>query len=101
MNVPERIDRALARLSHALDHLEAAAARRAEGDAARANLEDELAVMQDDRARLAVELDGALARAEALGAANGEVAVRLGRMSIVVETLLGDLTRGAGPFEPM
>jgi len=33
-----------------------------EADALRANLEEELAVLQDDRSRLAVELDGAIAR---------------------------------------
>ncbi|MGH6840651.1 MAG: DUF4164 family protein, partial [Methylocella sp.] len=75
--LPESLDTALIRLAAALDRLDAAIERRAKADALRANLQDELAVMQDDRARLAVELDGAIARSNSLELANGEVARRL------------------------
>ncbi len=47
------MDKALARLDGALAQLEAAARRRIEAERGRANLETELALMQDDRARLA------------------------------------------------
>jgi len=63
--LPERLEAALRRLAAALDKLEAAGERRAKADALRANLEEELAVLQDDRSRLAVELDGAIARSNA------------------------------------
>ena len=75
--LPERLDAALRRLAAALDRLDAASERRAKADALSANLEDELAVMQDDRSRLAVELDGAIAHSKSLELANGEVARRL------------------------
>ncbi|VTZ52306.1 conserved hypothetical protein [Methylocella tundrae] len=77
MDTPERLDAALKRLASALEKLEAASERRAGADALRSNLEEELAVMQDDRSRLAVELDGALARSISLETANEEVARRL------------------------
>ena len=77
MDTPERFAAALRRLSAALEKLEAASEIRANAEALRANLEEELAVMQDDRSRLAVELDGALARSTSLEAANDEVARRL------------------------
>ena len=46
-------------------------------DEARANAEEEFALMQDDRARLAVELDAALDRSRALEAANVNAGERL------------------------
>ncbi len=94
MDVPVRLRNALGRLGSAIDQLEAAAARRQQGDAARANLEEELAVMQDDRARLAMELDSALARGRSLAAATGEVARRLerieGGVKAMIETAVPD-----------
>jgi chromosome segregation ATPase len=101
MNGPDRIDQALHRLATALDQLEAAAMRRAQVDAARANLEDELSVMQDDRARLALELDGALARARTLANANNEVAKRLERTSDTIKAVIGAVERGPEPPEAM
>jgi hypothetical protein len=56
------LDDALKRLDNALNLLEAASARRSEGEKGRGDLEIELQIMQDDRTRLAVELDAALAR---------------------------------------
>src|SRR5690606_6918425 len=56
------LNAALERLEAAVAGLERAAARRLELEQRRGDLETELSLMQDDRARLAVELDGALAR---------------------------------------
>ncbi|MGH6794693.1 MAG: DUF4164 family protein [Methylocella sp.] len=91
--LPERLDAALKRLAAALDRLDAASERRGKADALRANLEDELAVMQDDRSRLAVELDGAIARSKSLELANREVARRLNGAR---EEIRGVLAEAAG-----
>lgn len=88
--LPEFLDAALKRLAAALDRLDAASERRTKADALRANLEDELAVMQDDRARLAVELDGAIARSKSLELANGEVARRLNGASAEIKRVLAE-----------
>ena len=85
---------ALRRLAAAIDQLEAATSRRAAVDAARGDLVEELAVMQDDRARLAVDLDGALARGQALEAANHQVAQRLERASAALRAALGAVVGG-------
>ncbi len=74
---PPSLKAALKRLNGALDQLEAAAERRAKAEGERSDLEEELGLMQDDRTRLAVELDGALARGRALDVATAEVAQRL------------------------
>ena len=54
------------RILAALDQLEAACERRVKAKTERGNLEEELAVLQDDRTRLALELDDAQARAKSL-----------------------------------
>lgn len=89
MKLPDRLDMPLKRLVAALDHLEAAAERRAESDARRADLEEELAVMQDDRSRLAIELEGVSARARKLEEANAEVARRLAATGGAIRAVLG------------
>lgn len=86
--LPESLDAALKRLARALDKLDAAAERRAKADALRANLAEELAVLQDDRSRLAVELDGAIARSNALELANEEVGRRLNQASAEIRAVL-------------
>jgi Domain of unknown function (DUF4164) len=88
MDTPERLAAALRRLSAALEKLEAAAEIRANAEALRANLEEELAVMQDDRSRLAVELDGSVARSMSLEAANDEVARRLKSANAALRAVL-------------
>jgi chromosome segregation ATPase len=95
-NLPECLDAALKRLAAALDRLDAASERRAKADALRTNLEDELAVMQDDRSRLAVELDGAIARAKSLELANDEVARRLNGASAEIREVLAEAVRLSG-----
>ena len=73
----KRLDDALARFKTALDQLERAVAVRLEDDLSSAELEEELAIMQDDRARLALDLDAALARQSALEKSRDEVLRRL------------------------
>lgn len=71
------LDNALARLDGALAQLEGAARRRIEAERGRSNLETELTLMQDDRARLAAELDGTMARLNQVESAAGDVERRL------------------------
>jgi chromosome segregation ATPase len=91
MKTPLRVDAALKRLSSALDQLEAAQSRRQKADLMRSDLSEELVLMQDDRSRLAVELDSALARAKALETANREAAQRLGSASAVIRSVLATI----------
>ncbi len=85
---PTAIETALARLRASLSLLEAVAARRSESDRSKSTLETELALMQDDRARLALELDGALARANRLDATTRELAGRIDRAMGSVRSVL-------------
>lgn len=78
----------LRRMRAAIDLLEAAVERRVRLEAMRGDADEELALMQDDRARLAVELDGALSRNRALEAANAEAAKRLAQASAALEALI-------------
>lgn len=55
------LDTATARLDAAIAQLEGAIARHFDADARKSDLETELQIMGDDRARLAVELDSATA----------------------------------------
>jgi len=83
----------LKRLRAAVDLLEAAIERRLRQDNAQADALEELALMQDDRARLAVELDGALDRNRGLLSANNEAAKLLARAGAAVRAVverLGD-----------
>ena len=96
MTFPDVLNDAFLRLGQALDHLDAAAARRAIGDEIRTDREQEFTILQDDRSRLALELDSALGRARALDLANAEVSERLARASATVRTILGEI----GPTEP-
>jgi Domain of unknown function (DUF4164) len=73
----DALEQSLERLAAAVDSLERAAERRMRQDDARANAEEEFALMQDDRSRLAVELDAALDRSRTLEAANANAGGRL------------------------
>jgi predicted nucleic acid-binding Zn-ribbon protein len=88
MTTPARLETALKRLAASLDQLEAAAERRAGAEAERRDLEEEFAVMQDDRTRLAVELDGMLARSSTLELANEDVSRRLKNLGATIKTIL-------------
>jgi DNA repair exonuclease SbcCD ATPase subunit len=93
----DAIEAALERLSRALDLLEQAAEARSEGDSRRAERDEAISVLEDDRSRLAVELDGALARNRSLEHAADEVSRRLEAARATVQNLLtvaeaGELT---------
>jgi hypothetical protein len=77
MAEPGSIDMALTRLDQALARLERAVERRLGADASVSGLETEIARLGEDRSRLAMDLDGAVARAGRLEDANREVSRRL------------------------
>lgn len=93
------LDGALARLDAALGQLEAAARRRLDAERSRGNLETELALMQDDRARLAVELDGSLARLSQFETAAGDIDGRIARAMEAVGAVLARLQDEGEPEE--
>lgn len=71
------IESATRRLQAALDALESAAERRMEASARTAALADQMHALDADRARLASDLDHAVARARELERTNREVAERI------------------------
>jgi len=89
----DALELSLKRLTHAVDVLELAAEKRLRQDEARTNVEEEYALMQDDRSRLAVELDAALDRSRALEAANIEAGERLMRAAKAI----GDIVERIDP----
>ncbi len=85
------------RLEAALGLLDAAATRRLEAERRRGDLETELQIMQDDRARLAVELDGTMARLHRVEAAANDVSRRVERAVGAIRDVLGRAdSNGAG-----
>jgi Domain of unknown function (DUF4164) len=88
MSTPARLKIALKSLGTAVDHLEVACERRLQAESERNDIEEEFAVLQDDRARLAVELDGAVARSQSLELANHEVARRLARARLAIKEMI-------------
>ena len=78
----------LKRMRAAVDLLEAAVERRVRRDAKRGDSDEELALMQDDRDQLAVELDGALSRNHALEAAGSEAAKTLAHAAAALEAVI-------------
>lgn len=89
-----RLDGSLGRLSAALDALETTVARRIDNELSLADLEEELAIMQDDRSRLALELDAALAQKSALEKTREEVLRRLHGASVGIRAVLGETAAG-------
>jgi hypothetical protein len=90
------LDLSLKRLAAAVDLLELVAERRMRHDDTRATAEDEYTLMQDDRSRLAVELDAALDRSRALERASAEASERLAHAA---ETI-GRIIERIGPPAP-
>jgi len=86
---PDGLDRALKRLAGAIDLCERAADLRMRHDDERSDAEDEFALMQDDRSRLAVELDAALDRSRALERASAEASDRLARAAETIGLVVG------------
>ena len=87
----DSVEISLKRLASAVEALEWATDLRMRHDEARASTQEEFALMQDDRSRLAVELDAAIDRSRALESANAEAAKRLARAAQTVERVLGRL----------
>src|ERR1700691_5450697 len=88
----DSLEISLKRLASAVEALEWATDLRMRHDEARASTQEEFALMQDDRSRLAVELDAAVDRSRALESANAEAAKRLARAPPTVAALVGRLT---------
>lgn len=84
----ERLDAARRRLRAALEGLDAAVIRQAERAIEQADQTAEYSALQDDRSRLAQEVDSALNRVRALEGANGEAARRIERASAAVRAVL-------------
>jgi hypothetical protein len=91
----DSLEISLKRLASAVEALEWATDLRMRHDEARASTQEEFALMQDDRSRLAVELDAAVDRSRALESANAEAAKRLVRAAQTVERVLGRLAPDA------
>jgi len=90
------LENALSRLERALTQLETAARRRIESERGSSNLETELTLMQDDRARLAAELDGTVARLRQVETAAEDVDQRLERALSVVGAVVERARQGDG-----
>jgi hypothetical protein len=86
----------LKRMRAAVDLLEAAVERRVRRDAKHGDSDEEMSLMQDDRDRLAVDLDGALGRGRALEAANAEAAKKLAQASEAIEAFIDRLLVAEG-----
>lgn len=82
------LDDAMKRLDAALGLLEASIARRLDAEQRRGSLETELQLMEDDRSRLAEELDGALTRLHRVEAATDDVGRRVQLAILAVQTVL-------------
>jgi hypothetical protein len=91
MSETDSIEAASRRLALALDALDAAAEHRCEVARHEEALAAQIHALGDDRARLAGELDQAVARSRALEVANREVARRI---ETAIETIRGVLGRG-------
>jgi hypothetical protein len=86
----------LKRMRAAVDLLEAAVERRVRRDAKRGDSDEELALMQDDRDQLAVELDGARSRNRTLEAANSEASKSLARAAAALEAVIERILAAGG-----
>lgn len=87
------LDAAVRRLNIALGQLETTLERRLDGDAMRSDLEIELQVMQDDRSRLATELESAAARVAQVEAAAAHVGRRVEGAIVTIRDVLGRADR--------
>ncbi|WP_243374780.1 DUF4164 domain-containing protein [Microvirga solisilvae] len=71
------LDDAMKRLDAALGLLEASVSRRLDAERRKGSLETELQLMQEDRSRLAEDLDGALTRLQRYEVATDDVSRRV------------------------
>lgn len=81
---------ALKCLEASLGQLEAAAQRKLDLERRRGDLETELAIMQDDRSRLATDLDGTLSRLRRIEGVADDAVTRLDRAMLAINAVLGD-----------
>ncbi|WP_375461485.1 DUF4164 domain-containing protein [uncultured Enterovirga sp.] len=93
---PELAD-AMGRWQAALGQLEAAVGRYMDSEVRRSDIETELGVMQDDRARLATELESATARLIRVEAVTTHVGQRVGTAIGTLREVLARAEGGAGP----
>ncbi len=84
------LDEALKRLDTALGMLEASVTRKVDVEKRRGDLETELQIMQDDRARLAIDLEGTTDRLKKLDAVTQDVQERVTRASDAMRRLLSE-----------
>jgi hypothetical protein len=84
----KRLAGAQKRLRAALDGLDAALSLQAERALESADESAEFSAMQEDRSRLAQDLDAATARLRAFEAANGEALTRVERASAAIREVL-------------
>jgi hypothetical protein len=89
MNEIDSIEAASRRLALALDALDAAAERRCEAARNEEAMTMQVHVLGEDRARLAGELDEAIARSRALEAADREVVKRIAAAIETIGSVLG------------
>ena len=82
------IHQSLSRLRNAVEALEQAQTRRRETQRQSGPIETELALMQDDRARLATELDAALARSNRVEALAEDLTRRVDTAVTAVRAVL-------------
>jgi len=82
------LDDAMKRLDVALGLLEASVSRRLDADKRKGSLETELQLMQEDRSRLAEDLDGALTRLHRYEAATDDVSRRVQLAILAVRSVL-------------
>ena len=85
---PSPVDAALARLDAAVNRLDAVVTHRIESAQQPDDRDAELALMNEDRARLAAALDAASARLDTVTATTGEVGERLDRAIETVQDVL-------------
>lgn len=84
----ERLEMAQRRLRGALEALDSAVFRQNERALGHADQNAEFSALQDDRSRLAVDLEAAVQRVRTLESANGEAARRIERASAAVRAVL-------------
>lgn len=82
------LDDAMKRLDVALGLLEASVSRRLDAEKRKGSLETELQLMEEDRARLAEDLDGALTRLHRYETATDDVSRRVQLAISAVRTVL-------------
>ncbi len=90
MSDTSAVDKAIKRLTDALNALEGAVELRLEDDGRRGTLDEQLHAFSVDRSRLASELDGAEARSRQLSTINHEAARRLDEAMNAIRAVIAE-----------